>query len=60
MDKVSFGLSGVLGILNDTHITHDEFGQLGSMFYIGFLVFQVGFVASLLLSVTHHGNTDPQ
>ncbi|KAJ8654626.1 hypothetical protein O0I10_009677 [Lichtheimia ornata] len=41
IDKISFGLSGVLGILEGTHITHDQFGQLGTMFYVGFLVFQI-------------------
>ena len=33
--------TAVLGIYEDTDITHDQFGWLGALFYGGFLVTQV-------------------
>lgn len=35
------------GIYVDTHITHDQFGWLRSIFYVGYLAIQVGRCAML-------------
>ncbi|KAI9310523.1 major facilitator superfamily domain-containing protein [Dichotomocladium elegans] len=41
IDKVSLNYAGVLGIYQDTGITHDQFGQVGTLFYVGYLLFQL-------------------
>ncbi|OBZ87200.1 hypothetical protein A0J61_04751 [Choanephora cucurbitarum] len=40
-DKSALNYAAVLGIKEDTHITTAEFGWLGSIFYLGYLVYQV-------------------
>ncbi|CAE7157781.1 unnamed protein product [Rhizoctonia solani] len=39
VDKGTLGASSVLGIIQDNHLTADEFNTLGSAFYIGYIVF---------------------
>ncbi|KAK8091377.1 MFS general substrate transporter [Apiospora kogelbergensis] len=39
MDKNTIGASAVLGIIEDNHLSADEFNTLSSAFYIGYLVF---------------------
>ncbi|KAK7928941.1 MFS general substrate transporter [Apiospora marii] len=39
MDKNTVGSSAVLGIIEDNHLSADQFNTLGSAFYIGYLVF---------------------
>ncbi|KAK7998474.1 hypothetical protein PG989_006514 [Apiospora arundinis] len=39
MDKNTIGASAVLGIIEDNHLSADQFNTLGSAFYIGYLVF---------------------
>ncbi|KAI7882581.1 MFS general substrate transporter [Lichtheimia hyalospora FSU 10163] len=41
IDKMTLNYSGVLGIYQDTGISHDQFGMLGSMLYIGQLISQL-------------------
>ncbi|KAI9255746.1 major facilitator superfamily domain-containing protein [Phascolomyces articulosus] len=41
VDKSTLTVSALFGIYEDTGITHDEFGWLGSIFYIGYLVIQL-------------------
>ncbi|RCH83896.1 hypothetical protein CU098_007114, partial [Rhizopus stolonifer] len=40
-DKSALNYSAVLGIMEDTHIDKAQFGWLGSIFYLGYLVYQV-------------------
>ncbi|KAG0166807.1 hypothetical protein DFQ28_010695 [Apophysomyces sp. BC1034] len=40
-DKSSINYAGVLGIRKDTGITDEQFSWLGSIFYLGYLVFQI-------------------
>ncbi|KAK7981292.1 MFS general substrate transporter [Apiospora saccharicola] len=39
MDKNTVGASAVLGIIEDNHLSADQFNTLGSAFYLGYLVF---------------------
>ncbi|KAG2226219.1 hypothetical protein INT45_003364 [Circinella minor] len=39
-DKFTLNSAGVMGIYEDTSITHDQFSLLGSIFFVGFLVNQ--------------------
>ncbi|KAI8149497.1 major facilitator superfamily domain-containing protein [Fennellomyces sp. T-0311] len=39
-DKFTLNAAGVYGIYEDTGVTHDQYSILGSIFYVGFLVFQ--------------------
>ncbi|KAF8707679.1 MFS general substrate transporter, partial [Rhizoctonia solani] len=39
VDKGTLGASSVLGIIQDNHLTTDQFNTLGSAFYIGYIVF---------------------
>ncbi|KAI1073953.1 MFS general substrate transporter [Whalleya microplaca] len=39
IDKGTLGASSVLGIIQDNHLTTEEFNTLGSAFYIGYLIF---------------------
>ncbi|KAI9321705.1 major facilitator superfamily domain-containing protein [Dichotomocladium elegans] len=41
MDKSTLSFSGVMGIFEDTGISHNEFSWLGSMFYVGYLAMQI-------------------
>ncbi|ORX62367.1 MFS general substrate transporter [Hesseltinella vesiculosa] len=41
MDKSILNFAAAMNIMEDTHITSDDFAWLGSIFYIGFLVFQI-------------------
>ncbi|KAI9497525.1 major facilitator superfamily domain-containing protein [Zychaea mexicana] len=41
IDKSTLTVSALFGIYEDTGITHDEFGWLGSLFYIGYLAIQL-------------------
>ncbi|KAJ8659106.1 hypothetical protein O0I10_005145 [Lichtheimia ornata] len=41
IDKMTLNYAGVLGIYRDTGISHDQFGLLGSMLYIGQIVSQL-------------------
>ncbi|KAI8149502.1 major facilitator superfamily domain-containing protein [Fennellomyces sp. T-0311] len=41
IDKSTLTVSALFGIYEDTHITHNEFGWLGSMFYVGYLCIQL-------------------
>lgn len=34
-------MAAVLGIMEDAHLSIDDFGWLGSIFYLGYLVCQV-------------------
>ncbi|KAI8099882.1 major facilitator superfamily domain-containing protein [Halteromyces radiatus] len=40
-DKSALSYSAVLNIMEDTHISSNQFSWLGSIFYLGYLVFQV-------------------
>ncbi|KAI8886243.1 MFS general substrate transporter [Backusella circina FSU 941] len=40
IDKAALGSSAVLGIREDTHITNDQFGFVGSIFFLGYLIAQ--------------------
>ncbi|ORZ25526.1 major facilitator superfamily domain-containing protein [Absidia repens] len=40
-DKSSLSLSAVLGMLEDTHTSKSQYSLLGSMFYVGFILFQL-------------------
>ncbi|ORY97525.1 major facilitator superfamily domain-containing protein [Syncephalastrum racemosum] len=40
LDKSTLNFAGVLGIYEDTGIDQNQFGWVGSVFYLGFLVFQ--------------------
>lgn len=40
-DKSALNYSGVLGIKEDTHLTGSQFSWLGSIFYLGYLIYQV-------------------
>lgn len=42
MYRGALGATAILGIIKDTHLTSAEFNNLGSAFYIGFLVFEYG------------------
>ncbi|KAM6489748.1 Major facilitator superfamily domain containing protein [Amanita muscaria] len=39
-DKTTLSQASVLGILQDAHLTRDQFNWLGTIFYISFLVFE--------------------
>ncbi|KDN42941.1 hypothetical protein RSAG8_06467, partial [Rhizoctonia solani AG-8 WAC10335] len=39
VDKGTLGASSVLGIIQDNHLTADQFNTLGSAFYIGYIIF---------------------
>ncbi|KAI9276859.1 major facilitator superfamily domain-containing protein [Phascolomyces articulosus] len=41
LDKATLNYSAVMGIYQDTKITGNQFGWLGSIFYLGYLLFQV-------------------
>ncbi|CAO3599653.1 unnamed protein product [Absidia cylindrospora] len=41
IDKTSINTAAVMGLLEDTHITHDQFGIIGGIFYFGYLAFQI-------------------
>lgn len=41
LDKSTLNYAGVLGIYEDTGINQNQFGWLGSAFYIGYFAFQV-------------------
>ncbi|KAI8149253.1 major facilitator superfamily domain-containing protein [Fennellomyces sp. T-0311] len=40
-DMTALAISAVLGIFQDTHITGTQFSWLGSIFFLGYLVYQV-------------------
>lgn len=40
-DKSALNYSALLGIKEDTNITDSQFGWLGSIFYLGYLLYQV-------------------
>ncbi|KAI9281154.1 major facilitator superfamily domain-containing protein [Sporodiniella umbellata] len=40
-DKSAINYAAVMGIKQDTHLTGAQFGWLGSIFYLGYLLFQV-------------------
>jgi MFS family permease len=39
LDKNSIGAGSILGILQDAHLTANEYNNLGSAFYIGYIIF---------------------
>ncbi|KAI9497524.1 major facilitator superfamily domain-containing protein [Zychaea mexicana] len=41
IDKSTLNYAAVMGIYEDTHITQDQFSWLGSIFYVGYLAFQI-------------------
>ncbi|KAI9497507.1 major facilitator superfamily domain-containing protein [Zychaea mexicana] len=41
MDKSTLGYAGIMGIYEDTGISHNQFAWLGSVFYVGYLVVQI-------------------
>ncbi|KAI7888356.1 major facilitator superfamily domain-containing protein [Mucor mucedo] len=41
VDKSTLGISAVLGIIEDTHLTGSQYNWLGSFFYLGFIAFQL-------------------
>ncbi|KAI9320453.1 major facilitator superfamily domain-containing protein [Dichotomocladium elegans] len=41
LDKAALTVAALFGIYEDTLITHDEFGWLGALFYVGYLAIQV-------------------
>ncbi|KAI9309366.1 major facilitator superfamily domain-containing protein [Cunninghamella echinulata] len=41
VDKSALNGAGVLGIMEDTHITKEQFGWLGALFYVGYIAFQI-------------------
>ncbi|KAI8081453.1 major facilitator superfamily domain-containing protein [Halteromyces radiatus] len=40
-DKSTLNVAAVLGLYEDTHITKNEFALVGSLFYVGYLAFQI-------------------
>ncbi|KAF8259251.1 MFS general substrate transporter [Lactarius quietus] len=40
MDKITLGSSAILGIQKATHLTTDQYNWLGTIFYLGYLVFE--------------------
>ncbi|KAF9653218.1 MFS general substrate transporter [Thelephora ganbajun] len=40
MDKTTLGYSAILGIRKDTNLTTNEYNWLGTIFYLGYLVFE--------------------
>lgn len=40
-DKSTLNYSAVLGIKEDAHLTDSQFSWLGSIFYLGYLLYQV-------------------
>jgi MFS family permease len=41
VDKSTLGISAVLGIIQDTHMTGTQYSWLGSFFYLGYILFQL-------------------
>ncbi|KAI8049293.1 major facilitator superfamily domain-containing protein [Thamnidium elegans] len=41
IDKTTLSTSVMLNMLEDTHVSKDQYGWLGSVFYIGFIAFQI-------------------
>ncbi|KAI9485332.1 MAG: major facilitator superfamily domain-containing protein [Benjaminiella poitrasii] len=41
VDKSTLGISAVLGIIEDTHLSGTQYSWLGSFFYLGFICFQI-------------------
>lgn len=41
VDKSTLGISAVLGIIQDTHLTGSQYSWLGSFFYLGYISFQL-------------------
>ncbi|KAH8555114.1 major facilitator superfamily domain-containing protein [Umbelopsis sp. PMI_123] len=41
LDKVSLTYASVLGIITETHLQGAQYGALGSLFYVGYLVMQI-------------------
>ncbi|KAI8645720.1 major facilitator superfamily domain-containing protein [Parasitella parasitica] len=41
VDKSTLGISAVLGIIEDTHLTGSQYSWLGSFFYLGYICFQL-------------------
>ncbi|CAO3653617.1 unnamed protein product [Mucor fragilis] len=41
VDKSTLGISAVLGIIEDTHLTGSQYSWLGSFFYLGYISFQL-------------------
>ncbi|KAG8905974.1 hypothetical protein FRC01_008185, partial [Tulasnella sp. 417] len=39
IDKNSLGSSSILGIIQDNHLTNNQFNNLGTAFYIGYIIF---------------------
>lgn len=39
VDKSTIGASAVLGLIEDSHLTADQFNTIGSSFYIGYVIF---------------------
>lgn len=42
MDKSTINYAAVMGFKEDLHLEGDQYGLLGSIFYLGYLLFQVG------------------
>ncbi|KAK0234042.1 MFS general substrate transporter [Armillaria fumosa] len=40
MDKATLGNAAVLGLLEDAHLSADQYNWLGTIFYLGYLVFE--------------------
>jgi hypothetical protein len=52
-DKSALNYSAVLGIKDDTHLTGSQFSWLGSIFYLGYLIYQVQYLYLCLCSSTN-------
>lgn len=49
LDKIMISFTAVLGIYEDTGITQNQFGWIGSILFIGQIVFQVSILNSNVL-----------
>ncbi|KAI9008860.1 major facilitator superfamily domain-containing protein [Phycomyces nitens] len=52
-DKASLSIAAVMGIMEDASLTGEEFSWLGSIFYLGYLLFQLP--NNVLLQRVSHG-----
>lgn len=41
LDKTTLSYASIMGIKTDIHLVNDEYQWLGSIFYLGFLIWEV-------------------
>lgn len=47
LDKTTLSYASIMGIKEDIHLVDDNYQWLGSIFYLGFLIWEVRFMAFL-------------